>query len=125
MMGLENVADGGQGPLTLPAPPAVVDPELPATFAEPPEPDALVPATPGPPLSPFEVGDPPSALPPDSARMPAFPATLGEACPPTLLGAPALFARPAVPGDSAEVPLPHAPLASSGDSTATRVRVFA
>ena len=123
-MGLENVADGGQAPLRLPAAPLTeFVPPLPATLAEPPEPEALalVPANPGAPLSPLEFGDPPAA----PARMPAFPAALGEACPPTLLGAPALLARPAAPGASAEVPLPHAPFASSGDSTATRVRAFA
>lgn len=127
-MGFENVADGGQAPLTPPpAPPVVLVPPLPATLVVPPEPDALAlaPARPGAPLAPVEFDEPPSALPAEPGLEPMLPAVPGEACPPTLLADPALFALPAALGVSAVAPLPQAPLASSGESTATRVRGFA
>jgi len=128
MMGFENVADGGQAPLRLPPPPPpVLVPALPPTLTAPTEPDALVlaPAAPGAPLSAPEFDEPPTALPAEPVLMPALPAVAGEVCPPTLLALPALLVRPASFGGSADVPLPHAPLASSGDTRATRARGFA
>jgi len=128
MMGFANVADGGQAPLRLPpAPPPVLIPALPPTLAAPPEPDALAlaPAAPGAPLSAPEFDEPPSALPAEPVLMPALAAAAGEVCPPTLLAVPALLVRPASFRGSADVPLPHAPLARSGDNTATRTKGFA
>src|SRR6188768_1075066 len=130
-IGFENVTDGGHGPLTPPAaPPTSLVPALPATLAAPPEPAALAlePAEPKEALPPFALIAPPSAmLPAAPARMPdELPATpFADSPPPPLLAVPALLVRPAAPSACAGVLLPQAMLASSGETTATIVRVFA
>ena len=127
-MGFENVAEGGQGPLTPPAVPVPLVPAPPTPLIAPAEPAALT-TEPAAPADPVSLPEP---VPPAGATLPAEPANVPVALPALLaegpsappVGAPAALVRPPSLAVCGEAPLPQAPLANRLENTARRVRAF-